>query len=223
MQFKCRAHILQPNLQKRSQGVISPGLKTTPSTSKMAGNCSKSHTVIFEKLCGSFELWVLVAVVTSLLVLSLCWNILCCVGNRCADKGKVFLPLFRRSISLKRREMEDNPIYGNITYTQSTELVRHPTIPHDPKRAKSTVKKLSNARDCYANLTLKVPKPESGRGSPVAQIQYSDVVSVPREQDVDTTTDIADNTSLLSDLYASVDNKLKTTALDSTEDYANHF
>ncbi|KAB5514980.1 hypothetical protein PHYPO_G00248810 [Pangasianodon hypophthalmus] len=68
---------------------------------------------------GSSALWIVLAVITALLLFSICANILWCVQKRFADKGKKFLPKFRRSVSLKNREMEENPIYGNITYTHT--------------------------------------------------------------------------------------------------------
>ena len=88
----------------------------------------------------------------------------------------------------------------------------------------------SSGQDCYANLKLKVPKPESGRSSPapspntgVPQIQYSDVAAMSRTTELEDSADILETTSLLSDLYASVDNKQnKTKTLDDTEDYANN-
>ncbi|MCJ8750231.1 hypothetical protein PDJAM_G00260180 [Pangasius djambal] len=68
---------------------------------------------------GSSALWIVLAVITALLLFSVCANILWCVQKRFTDKGKKFLPQFRRSVSLKNREMEENPIYGNITYTHT--------------------------------------------------------------------------------------------------------
>lgn len=88
----------------------------------------------------------------------------------------------------------------------------------------------SSGQDCYANLKLKVPKAGSGRNSPspslntgVPQIQYSDVTALPRTTEMEDSADILETTSLLSDLYASVDNKQhKSKTLDDTEDYANN-
>lgn len=127
--------------------------------------------------------------------------------------------------------MEDNPIYGNITYTPSrTELSRNPTLPNSHQMTRSTIKEPSSGQDCYANLKLKVPKAGSGRSSPapslnsgVPPIQYSDVTAIPRTAEMEDSADILETTSLLSDLYASVDNKqIKAKTLDNTEDYANN-
>lgn len=88
----------------------------------------------------------------------------------------------------------------------------------------------SSGQDCYANLKLKVPKAGSGRNSPAPslntgapQIQYSDVTAIARTTEMEDSADILETTSLLSDLYASVDNKQnKPKTLDDTEDYANN-
>ncbi|KAG5274300.1 hypothetical protein AALO_G00134560 [Alosa alosa] len=193
-------------------------------------NCNATH-IGFGQLCGSYTLWILFAAVCTVLVLSLCWNILCCFGKQCTAKGKCFLPRFRRSISLRLSEMEDNPIYGNITYTPArTEITRNPTLSNNHQMTRSTIKVPSGGQDCYANLKLKVPKAGSGRSSPAPslntgapQIQYSDVTAIPRTTDLEDSADILETTSLLSDLYASVDNKQnRTKTLDDTEDYANN-
>lgn len=70
----------------------------------------------------------------------------------------------------------------------------------------------SKTQDCYANLTLKAPKLQSGRSSP--QIQYSDVVQF--EQPLDSEREGECNTggiSSVSDLYASVQNQ-RSKAMD---------
>ncbi|KAG7318752.1 hypothetical protein KOW79_017226 [Hemibagrus wyckioides] len=163
---------------------------------------------------GSSELWGVLAAITVLLLLSFCCNILCCVQKRLTAKGKMFLPRFRRSVSLKNREMEENPIYGNITYTQTHS---------DDKQEVETPEKLSSARDCYANLSLKAPKPSaSGRSSPRSTIQYSDVLVICEEQEEKTEED-KDSCSGFSDLYASVDaERIKSKKEHSNEPYANH-
>ncbi|XP_063072390.1 uncharacterized protein LOC134463083 [Engraulis encrasicolus] len=201
-------------------------------------NCSGIYSG-FPPLCGSYTLWMLFAGVCTALLLSLCWNILCCFSKQCTAKGKSFLPRFRRSISLRLTDMEDNPIYGNVTYTPiRTELTRNPTLSNTPQKTRSTIKVTSSDQDCYANLKLKVPttRPASGRSSParslarslagsVPQVQYSDVTTIPRAPDPEDPADILETTSLLSDLYASVDTEHKQSkakALDNTEDYANN-
>ncbi|XP_060714138.1 signaling threshold-regulating transmembrane adapter 1-like isoform X1 [Tachysurus vachellii] len=163
---------------------------------------------------GSSGLWGVLAAIAVLLLLSFCCNILCCVQKRLTAKGKQFLPRFRRSVSLKNREMEENPIYGNITYTH--------THSDDKQEVESPAKQLSSARDCYANLSLKAPKPSAGRASPLSKIQYSDVLVIcedPEEKDEED----KDSCSGLSDLYASVDaERIKSKKEQSNEPYANH-
>ncbi|KAF4093733.1 hypothetical protein AMELA_G00005430 [Ameiurus melas] len=164
---------------------------------------------------GSSELWGMLAAITVLLLLSFCCNILCCVQKRFTAKGKRFLPRFRRSVSLKNREMEENPIYGNITYTHSHS--------DDKQEVETPAEPLSSARDCYANLSLKAPKPPvSGRGSPLTKIQYSDVLVICEELEEKISED-KDSCSGLSDLYASVDaERVKSKKEESNEPYANN-
>ncbi|XP_046730451.1 signaling threshold-regulating transmembrane adapter 1-like [Silurus meridionalis] len=175
----------------------------------MESNCTHG----FWAFQGSSGLWGVLAAITALLLLSFCCNILCCVQKRLA--GKKFLPKFRRSVSLKNREMEENPIYGNITYTQ--------THNDDKQKVETQSEPLSSSRDCYANLSLKAPKPStSGRSSPLAKIQYSDVVMICEELEEKTSED-KDSCSGLSDLYASVDvERVKSKKAQSNEAYANH-
>ncbi|KAK3512845.1 hypothetical protein QTP70_027256 [Hemibagrus guttatus] len=88
---------------------------------------------------------------------------------------------------------------------------------------KQSGEQLSSARDCYANLSLKAPKPSaSGRASPRSKIQYSDVVVICEEAEEKTEED-KDSCSGFSDLYASVDaERIKSKKEHSNEPYANH-
>lgn len=120
--------------------------------------------------------------------------------------------------------MEENPIYGNISYTQTSMTVlteADPQQPRDQHRVNNDSE--SKTQDCYANLTLKPPRPHSGRTSP--QIQYSDVVQLeelpesPKADEGNT-----DAVSTMSDLYASVQTQ-RTKAVNTADDgegYANH-
>ncbi|XP_065810956.1 uncharacterized protein [Labrus bergylta] len=113
------------------------------------------------------------------------------------------------------RQMEDNPIYGNLGHMQTNTALFTET---DPLRRVN-----SDSQDCYANLTLKPPRLQSGRSSP--QIQFSDMVHLEEhlesEKEDEPSTDVV---STLSDLYASVQTqRTKTVHLaDSGEEYANH-
>lgn len=81
----------------------------------------------------------------------------------------------------------------------------------------------SKTQECYANLTLKAPRLQSGRSSP--QIQYSDVVQLkgPAESEREDGGS-TDAVSTMSDLYASVQTQ-RTKTIDPAVDgegYANH-
>lgn len=178
----------------------------------MTAKCNITQTIILNVFCGSPELWTLFVAVSAVMVFSLFWNIFCCYVKLSSDKGKTFLPRFRRSLSLRLRDMEDNPIYGNITYTQTRV---------DPPICPSSIRN-SKGQD-YANLTLKAPKPMSGRNSP--KIEYSDVVTLQVSQEAEKMVEgNTDTVSILSDLYASVQtNRAKTLdTVEGNEDYANH-
>lgn len=118
--------------------------------------------------------------------------------------------------------MEDNPIYGNLAYTQPSIALftRDPSHSRDPQTINYDSQ--SKTQDCYANLTLKAPKLQSGRSSP--QIQYSDVVLIeaaPESEKED--EENPDGVSTMSDLYASVQTRTKTIdTVDDGEGYANH-
>lgn len=69
-------------------------------------------------------------------------------------------------------------------------------------------------QDCYANLTLKIPRAETRPSSPQAH----------SELDLEKEPDNTDVLSTTSDLYASVQTQ-RTKALEngeSSEEYANH-
>lgn len=83
----------------------------------------------------------------------------------------------------------------------------------------------AQTQDCYANLTLKPPMPQSGRSYP--QVQYSDVVHLEEASEPTMEEGEGDSTDVLStvsDLYASVQTQ-RTKNLDTAvegEGYANH-
>ncbi|KAJ8259560.1 hypothetical protein GJAV_G00170840 [Gymnothorax javanicus] len=239
---RCRSDILQISLQEEVRNATPPtflrprvyGSEKGPTPgagcvsqgcerqSRMEGHCNSTQKDQ-GPFHGSFELWLLLAIILTALVLSVCWNILCCLDRLCTDRGKTFLPRFRRSLSLRLKDMEDNPIYGNISYTQTrVDLPATSSTTGDQKKMKTASQVSHKRQDCYANLQLKVPKPASGRSSP--QIQYSDIVTLPRPQvgaepEEEPATE-PDSTSLLSDLYASVDSQ-RNKAIANNEEYAN--
>ncbi|XP_018554536.1 T-cell receptor-associated transmembrane adapter 1 [Lates calcarifer] len=176
-------------------------------------------------LCSVNHVWMVFGAIGMVLFISLSWNIFCCVSKCYSGKGTC------RRRRQSPRQMEDNPIYGNISYTQtSMTLYTESDRPHsslsssslrDQHRVNSNSQ--SKAQDCYANLTLKPPRPQSGRSSP--QIQYSDVVQLEVQPESEKEDEgHTDTVSTMSDLYASVQTqRTKTVDLaDTGEDYANH-
>ncbi|KAM7005959.1 signaling threshold-regulating transmembrane adapter 1-like [Tautogolabrus adspersus] len=163
-------------------------------------------------LCMPIYPHLLFGIISIFLLLSLCMNIFCCVSKCCSGKSTC-QPMKRRRRG--PRQMEDNPIYGNLGHMQTNTVLFAET---DPLRRVN-----SDSQDCYANLTLKPPRLQSGRSSP--QIQFSDVVLLEEplesEKEDEPSTDVV---STFSDLYASVQTqRTKTVHLaDSGEEYANH-
>ncbi|XP_068449748.1 signaling threshold-regulating transmembrane adapter 1-like [Clinocottus analis] len=172
-----------------------------------------------------FHLQVIIGAISTVLVLSLCWNIFSCT-SKCSSGKKLCKLRTRKRRSL--RHMEDNPIYGNVVYVQSGECIvtrsdpQHSSSLRDQHRVDSESQ--SKFQDCYANLTLKAPGLQpSGRVSPQTQ-PYGDVVH-PEEPEESEKEDEgnADAASTMSDLYASVHNQRYKTAdtADNGEGYAN--
>ncbi|XP_005924792.1 signaling threshold-regulating transmembrane adapter 1 [Haplochromis burtoni] len=176
----------------------------------------------------SKELQATLGVLSAALIISLAWNIFCCVSK--FGSGKWRCPLRRRQ-SQSLRQMEENPIYGNLSYLQtSVTYLTEDNRPHSSlsssngkyqRRVRSDLQ--SKNHDCYANLTLKGPRLQAGHSCP--QIQYSDVMQLGEppesEKEDDGNTDAL---STVSDLYASVQTQRTKTidSADNEEGYANH-
>ncbi|KAM4740170.1 uncharacterized protein FYW61_001981 [Anableps anableps] len=175
---------------------------------------------------------VIIYVLCAMLTLSLLLNFVCCFSKICSGKGRCQC---RKRRSRSSRQMEDNPIYGNLSYMdQGVAVYTDPATLH-PSLSSSSLRIAQRAnpdsqsknQECYANLTLKAPRPQSGRISP--QIQVSDIVHLeepeePEEAETEDTVNIDDAVSTMSDLYASVQTqraKMVDTA-DGEEGYANH-
>lgn len=113
--------------------------------------------------------------------------------------------------------MEDNPIYGNLGYMQTS------TVSITEYVSGVTSDSQSKSQDCYANLTLKPARLQPGCSS--SQIRFSEEVLLEEplepEKDDEPCTDAV---STLSDLYASVQTQRTKTLhpVDSGEEYANH-
>uniref|UniRef100_A0A087YEB5 Uncharacterized protein n=1 Tax=Poecilia formosa TaxID=48698 RepID=A0A087YEB5_POEFO len=132
------------------------------------------------------------------------------------------------NLSRSSRQMEDNPIYGNLSYMDASRYsVCSCVYSHILKLFLFFVSFQSKSQECYANLTLKAPRPQSGRISP--QILVSDIVHLEEaeetgEAETEEPVTIDDAVSTMSDLYASVQTqraKIVDTA-DGEEGYANH-
>ncbi|KAL6111653.1 sit1 [Pungitius sinensis] len=119
--------------------------------------------------------------------------------------------------------MQDNPIYGNIIYSPSSTTL---TIGGDPQPASSMRDQHrvnSESQDCYANLTVKAPRSQSGQVSSLTQ--YPEAVYLVEQPDSEMKDEgNPDTVSTVSDLYASVQNQRTKTVqtADSGEGYANH-
>ncbi|XP_044034524.1 uncharacterized protein LOC122867591 isoform X3 [Siniperca chuatsi] len=191
--------------------------------------CSCNGTNEWTILCMPVLQQVIFWVIAAMLILSLSWNIFCCVSKYCSGKG-ICQAMITRRRSL--RHMEENPIYGNISYMQTSMALTEVDPPHsslssislrvNQQRVNSDSQ--SKTQDCYANLTLKAPRVQSGRSSP--QIHYSDVVQLEElppelEKEDEGNTDAV---STMSDLYASVQTQRTKTVdtADSGDGYANH-
>lgn len=134
--------------------------------------------------------------------------------------------------------MEENPIYGNLNYTEtSVDLYTAADPPQSSFNAASLrdqhrVNSAPQNQDCYANLNLKAPRVQSGRSSPqvqqiqqIQEIQYSDVMHLEVAAESEKEDDlITDDVSTMSDLYASVQTQRTKTidTADGEEGYANH-
>ncbi|XP_032405924.1 signaling threshold-regulating transmembrane adapter 1 isoform X1 [Xiphophorus hellerii] len=174
----------------------------------------------------------IIYVLCTVLALSLLFNIACCLSKICSGKGRCQC---RKRRSRSSRQMEDNPIYGNLSYMDANVAVYTDPAPLHSSLSSSSLRiahrvhpdSQSKSQECYANLTLKPPRPQSGRISP--QIQVSDIVHLekpeePEEEETEEPVTIDDAVSTMSDLYASVQTqraKLVDSA-DGEEGYANH-
>ncbi|KAM9860150.1 uncharacterized protein ACBR49_016474 [Aulostomus maculatus] len=165
---------------------------------------------------------ILFCVVSVALGLSLILNIVCCV-SKCYQAGKMrYRSRGRQGSHQSLQQMAENPIYGNLNYTHPTADPASSLLGSSSLKDQKGVDSDSQykSQDCYANLTLKAPRQQSGSSSP--HIKYSVVVHLeePERTDEENTPTVPS----VSDLYASVQTqRTKTiTTAASGEDYANH-
>ncbi|XP_077948335.1 uncharacterized protein LOC144388941 isoform X2 [Gasterosteus aculeatus] len=121
------------------------------------------------------------------------------------------------------QQMQDNPIYGNISYTQSSTTLCIGGDPQPSSSMRDQHRVNSESQDCYANLTVKAPRSQSGQVSSLTH--YSDVVhlvELPESENEDEGN--TDTVTTISDLYASVQSQRTKTVdtANSAEAYANH-
>ncbi|MEQ2182783.1 hypothetical protein GOODEAATRI_025822, partial [Goodea atripinnis] len=140
----------------------------------------------------------------------------------------------RKKQSRSSRQMEDNPIYGNLSYMDASVGVYtdaatlHPSLSSSSLRNPQRVNPDSQSKnqECYANLTLKAPRPQSGRISPKIQFAvmgHSEEPEEPEEAETEDPINTDDAVSTMSDLYASVQTqRAKLVDAVDGEDYANH-
>ncbi|XP_036007785.1 uncharacterized protein LOC118567238 [Fundulus heteroclitus] len=193
---------------------------TTATTSCPENRCAMSHDCVT------------IYVLSSALAISLLLNLACCLSKICSRKGRCKC---RRKRSRSSRQMEDNPIYGNLNYMDPSVAVYTEAAPLHPSLSSSSLRNpqrvnpdsKSKNQECYANLTLKAPRPQSGRISPQIpplDMVHSEVLEEPEEAETEEQVTIDDAVSTMSELYASVQTqraKMVDTG-DGEEGYANH-
>ncbi|XP_067832284.1 signaling threshold-regulating transmembrane adapter 1-like [Heptranchias perlo] len=139
----------------------------------MGGNNQTQSCYGFEDLCCSSFMWVICGATGFLLFLSLSCNILCCARSYRKDNSSKFLPRFRRSFSFKSKEVEDNPVYGNINYLYTGMERRSSGQPVEPETG---VKAVTRRPICYAKLELPASRDHCGRK--FSKTQYSEVLNM---------------------------------------------
>lgn len=167
------------------------------------------------KLCDNHQ--ILFGVLIAALGVSVALNVYC-FASRCCSGKKISKDRSRRHSSafLKTssengspRQMEDNPIYGNIAL-QSTQPATDSSFTSSVRRDQRRINDIS--QDCYANLNLQMAVLDGGPSAPLS----------PGGPDFDKDLADAEVRSDVSDLYASVQTRAKILHLDSEEEYANH-
>ncbi|KAH1182745.1 hypothetical protein KIL84_004237 [Mauremys mutica] len=173
---------------------------------------------------GTGAMWGLVGALVLSHLVSLLWNIFCCVRHTAhRDESRKLLPQFSRSV---KHVTEEIPVYGNISYLQTGQSsgFESSVVPESQEEQESSPKKPT----CYANLKMLKPQgrhlPESSVGG--AEIQYTDVVVTgPRRSEPEIwgggPLKGREATRPQSELYASV-HADRYTAKFENQDYANN-
>ncbi|MED6266432.1 hypothetical protein CHARACLAT_002094 [Characodon lateralis] len=207
--------------------MVEPGNQTQASGSPIAPtspNCPNTLEGDWLKTQANLIVYVL----STVLVLSLLLNLFWCLSKVCSGKGRYQC---RKKQSRNSRQMEDNPIYGNLSYMDASVGVYtdaatlHPSLSSSSLRNPQRVNPDSQSKnqECYANLTLKAPRPQSGRISPKIQLAVMGHSEEPEEAETEDPVNTDDAVSTMSDLYASVQTqRAKLVDAVDGEDYANH-
>ncbi|KAJ0068614.1 hypothetical protein NL108_009733 [Boleophthalmus pectinirostris] len=166
-------------------------------------------------MCDNFE--ILFGVLVSVLGVSVALNVYFCAAKHCS--GRRTKNESKRSRT--KKQMEENPIYGNLTLSNAqtdTETPFTSSVRRDQRRITAV------SQDCYANLSLQRAPLSCGPSAPPldpADLHlHLDLEHAPYpEKDPDD----AEVRSAVSDLYASVQTRAKILrSPDSEEEYANH-
>ncbi|XP_074872674.1 signaling threshold-regulating transmembrane adapter 1 [Carettochelys insculpta] len=123
---------------------------------------------------GTDAMWGLFGALVLSHLVSLLWNVLCCMRHMAQqDESRRLVPQFSRRV---KHVTEEIPVYGNISYLQTghSSGFESSATPEFPEERESSHKKPT----CYANLKTLKPQgrqqPEPSVGG--TEIQYTDVV-----------------------------------------------
>uniref|UniRef100_A0A1A8A726 Uncharacterized protein n=1 Tax=Nothobranchius furzeri TaxID=105023 RepID=A0A1A8A726_NOTFU len=161
-----------------------------------------------------------------LLICSLLQNLFFCLVKFCTvitRKRRIQLKKNQRQSS---RQMEENPIYGNLSYTETNVALYTEAADLYPPVCSSSLRNpqdsQSTRQDCYANLTLKVPRPVSSHSVPHVHSEEA-----PSEEPAEAESEDGGNrdaVTTMTDVYASVQTQKSKTidTVDGAKEYANH-
>ncbi|XP_067403083.1 uncharacterized protein [Emydura macquarii macquarii] len=173
---------------------------------------------------GTDAMWGLFGALALSHLISLLWNVLCCMRHTAhRDGSRRLLLQFRRSV---KHEAEEIPVYGNISYLLKgqSSAFESSAVPASQEAQESSPKKPT----CYANLKMMKAQGRQLLESSVegAEIQYTDVVVTgPRWSEPEIwgggLLKGKEATRPQSELYASVHTDRYTTKFEN-QDYANN-
>ncbi|XP_004069186.1 uncharacterized protein LOC101155763 [Oryzias latipes] len=195
------------------------------------------NNTVLNFVCSPYAASVVFWLLCAVLFLSIILNFICCImkfssgKETCAKVRKSFHQFGSRS-GRTSCQMEDNPIYGNLNYVQTSVAVYteselccssiSPASLGNLQRVTSDPQ--SRNQDCYANLTLKAPRQKAECISPQLQFSQEAHLEEPTESEREDNEENTDAVSTVSDLYAAVQAQRAKTidCADGREEYANH-